>query len=69
MTRTLQPDFQIGDHVVWLPDGDIGLVVDVDHSGTDEPYNVEWYLNPTQSGWHSTIGEVDGGPAMVLLGG
>ena len=65
----MQSDFEIGDHVLWLPDGDIGLVVDIDHSLTDEPYNIEWYLNPTQSGWHSTIGDHGNGPAMVLLGG
>ena len=65
----MQSDFQIGDHVLWLPDGDIGLVVDVDHSNSDEPFNIEWYMNPTQSGWHSTIGDYGDGPAMVLLGG
>jgi len=65
----MQPDFEIGDHVLWLPDGDIGLVVDVDHSLSDEPFKVEWYIQPNSSGWHSAYGEDRREPAMVRLGG
>ena len=67
----MQPDFKIGDYVLWIPDGDIGLGVDVDHFNADEPFNIEWYINPSQSGWHSAFGALSRShiPAMVRLGG
>ena len=65
----MQPDFKIGDHVLWLLDGDIGLVVDVDHPLADEPFKAAWYMNPAQSGWHSAYSDDHTEPSMVRLGG
>ncbi len=41
----MQSDFEIGDHVLYVLDGDIGVIADIDHSrdptGTrPEPYYV-----------------------------
>jgi len=67
----MQPDFEIGDFVVWLPDGDVGLVIDIDRSREEEPFNIEWHLQPNQSGWHSAFNDRSDAkaPAMVRLGG
>ena len=69
--QLMEPDFEIGDVVLWLPDGDIGVIVDVDHSVADEPFNVEWHIDPVASGWHSAYSDCaeDPVPAMVRLGG
>ena len=50
----MQTDFDIGDLVLYLLDGDIGMVMDK-NIGSNEPYYVEWYIYPEQSGWHSTL--------------
>lgn len=61
--------YQIGEYVLWLEDGDIGLIIDVDNC-TDEPYNVDWLFNPGQSGWTSPYSDSHGAePSMVVLGG
>ena len=67
-------DFEIGDHVVYLLDGDIGMVADIDYSRgqdkrRDEPYYIEWYISPAQSGWHSAFHSEHDERVMVLLGG
>ena len=65
-------DFEIGDHVLYLLDGDVGVVTDVDHGdrGHDhEPYYVEWYIDPVASGWHSAFHSEFESRVMVLLGG
>lgn len=71
----MQPDFEIGDHVLYILDGDIGVVADIDH-GRDftgncpEPYYVEWYFHPEQDGWHSAFDRDDSSyRVMVPLGG
>ena len=65
-------DFKIGDHVLYLLDGDIGVITDVDHSyGARlgrEPYYVEWYIHPQSSGWHSAFHCEHEGRVMVRLG-
>ena len=68
-------DFEIGDHVLYLLDGDVGVVTDVNPNAlTDdrfrpEPYYVEWYIIPAQSGWTSAFDSRDEERVMVLLGG
>ena len=73
---SMNEELQIGDHVLYLLDGDIGVVIDVDfsnltrHDGLAEPYYVEWYMQPDQSGWHSTFDHDDHArQVMVKLGG
>jgi heat shock protein HspQ len=70
----MQSDFEIGDHVLYVLDGDIGVIADIDH-GRDptgnrpEPYYVEWYLHPEQDGWHSAFDCDDSSyQVMVPLG-
>lgn len=65
----LEPDYKVGDYVLWILDGDIGKIVEVDHS-CEEPFKVEWFLTPSQSAWHSAFSDDDGhpSPAMVILG-
>ena len=55
---------KVGDLVLWQPDGDIGVVTDVNEhevryqaEGTEgaedyEPYWVQWFNDPDASGWH-----------------
>ena len=66
-------EFQIGDFVLYLLDGDIGVVTDVDPmltgDGCDEPYHVEWYVDGDSSGWHSAFHTTTGERVMTLLGG
>ncbi len=59
--------FQIGDFVLYLLDGDVGLILDVD-PGSEEPYNVKWYMHPGQSGWHSAHHSEHSEPIMIRLG-
>jgi hypothetical protein len=63
----------IGDYVLYIPDGDIGKVVNVRESPQAanqhaEPYHIEWHFCPNQSGWHSVY-DVDGKQVIILLGG
>ena len=48
--------FKTGDHVIWLSDGDIGIVAEV-VLGRDEDdageYFIEWLISPEDSGWHN----------------
>ena len=65
-------DFEIGDHVLYLLDGDIGVVTDIaTHGlrGCEEPYYVEWYIEPQHNGWHSAFHSEHRRRVMVLLGG
>tara|TARA_R110000824_G_scaffold202745_4_gene386957 strand:+ start:609 stop:833 length:225 start_codon:yes stop_codon:yes gene_type:complete len=46
-------EFKVGDYVMFIEDGDIGVVVEIDDDPTaPEPYNIEWHFEPNQSGWH-----------------
>jgi endo-beta-N-acetylglucosaminidase D len=70
----MQTEFQIGDHVLYILDGDIGIVSDVDYSNRShvglEPYYIEWFLHPEQSGWHSAFDCDDSSKqVMIHLGG
>jgi len=60
--------FKIGDHVIWLRDGDIGTVTDIclgrDDDDDDSGYFIEWLLSPEDTGWH----KIEPG-ALELLGG
>ena len=66
-------DFEIGDHVLYLLDGDIGVVTDVAlpvlGGVCKEPYYVEWYIDPQANGWHSAFHSESESRVMVLLGG
>ena len=54
--------FQESDYVIWTLDGDIGLITHVAH-GSDEPYFIEWFIEPSASGWHEEVS------ILELLGG
>ncbi len=54
---------KVGDLVIWLPDGDIGVVVELDevevaNQHADpyvdgyEPYHIQWFVDADSSGWH-----------------
>lgn len=72
---SMNEELQIGDIVLYLLDGDIGVIAAVDFSnrphsdGLLEPYYVEWYIHPEQSGWHSVYACDDhSSQVMVRLG-
>ncbi len=70
----MQSDFKVGDHVLYILDGDIGIVSEVDHSNAHgsqpEPYYIKWFLHPEQSGWHSAFDLDDSSKQVVIhLGG
>ena len=47
--------FKEGDHVIWLRDGDIGTVTDLNRSRDEDDageYFSEWHIKPEDSGWH-----------------
>ena len=48
--------FKVGDHVIWLRDGDIGTITEVvvGRADDDQPgeYFIEWYISPGDTGWH-----------------
>ena len=48
--------FKVGDHVIWLRDGDIGTITEVvvGRADDDQPgeYFIEWYISPEDTGWH-----------------
>jgi len=54
--------FQESDYVVWTLDGDIGIITHVAR-GSDEPYFIEWFIDPGASGWHEEVN------ILELLGG
>ena len=62
--------FKVGDHVIWLQDGDIGIVTDIclERDEADEAYGTEYFierlLTPEDTGWH----RIEPG-ALELLGG
>ena len=70
----MQSDFKVGDYVLYILDGDIGIVSEVDHSNAHgyrpEPYYIKWFLHPEQSGWHSAFDCDDSSYQVVVpLGG
>ena len=69
----MQPEFSVGDYVFYVHDGDIGVVVDVDHSASrrasnmhSEPYYIEWHFHPEQSGWHSAFDHSELAEQVIL---
>ena len=55
------PEFKVGDLVIWAPDGDIGIITKIDLDERDtyekleedrEPYFIRWRDDPDASGWH-----------------
>lgn len=57
----MDKDLRIGDLVTWAPDGDIGIVIDIDIDERDnyekpeehrEPYFIHWRDEASASGWH-----------------
>tara|TARA_R110000824_G_scaffold111666_1_gene260320 strand:- start:1182 stop:1415 length:234 start_codon:yes stop_codon:yes gene_type:complete len=66
-------DFEIGDHVLYLLDGDVGVVTDValpvNGGVCKEPYYVEWYIESSHNGWHSAFHSDTNAQVIVLLGG
>lgn len=56
-------DFKVGDYVLYILDGDVGIITDVDHANgggyRPEPYYIEWFIHPEQSGWHSPLSADD----------
>ena len=60
-------EFQVGDCVLCLTDGDIGVVTEVVFG--EEPYYIEWELKPIDSGYHSTCDFNSGDRVITRLGG
>ena len=63
----------MGDYVLYILDGDVGIITDVDHRAPRpgdhlEPYYIEWFIHPEQSGWHSPLSFADGTEVLLRLG-
>lgn len=50
-------EFKVGDLVGWSGDGDIGIITEIDPDcdpwDATEPYYIQWFKEPTASGWHT----------------